>query len=527
MCNLAVRHFSKLLQEEKEDRERMEDTLELLSRVRRKLNEDEKKDLDAPFSEVELRDAAKEMKRGKSPGSDGAPLDFRKAFHSVNWQFLRKMLEMLNFGHKFQGYINAILSTATSCIIVNGAKSNPVAVTRSVRQGYPLSPLLFILVTEMLTAAVEYEVATGEVEGLYLEKANMHYCLGFLADDSHLIIRAQKEGAFRVENLLDSFARATCLLIQWAKSTARWIGPMERHRPCWTTELAWSWKDQGEVMKMLGFSFTDGISAEEMLHCKRKLWGTVSMAKDAKVRKIDTQAKRRLWEEGYRLLGDIMKEAEPKVAAWEDRIIKEDEQENVRKAYTKVVEGITDFDTEQLRHEEKVECFYEADQGEGVIWAWQVEGREKHKNCNPPENSTMIRKYKETKGLLSHYTGPVHPENDRRYQPICVTAIRGCARVKPIWREIQNLFTAAHESGQALETLMSAHTSVGGITNPTQGCGGVVGITAWSHNLGILARNKRMNFLKRALASKTHRECALVPIYTSNQECMEPIRQKC
>ncbi|KAL3698885.1 hypothetical protein R1sor_012961 [Riccia sorocarpa] len=164
-------------------------------------------------------------------------LDFKKAFDSVNWLFVTEALKAFKFGERFQKYIRAILSTAASAIIVNGRRNKVVKITRSVRQGCPLSPLLFILVTQTLTVVIEQEVAAGRIQGIYLEKANMHYCLGLYADDSHMILGAKKEGATQTKNLLDSFANATGLQIQWNKFTARWIGPNGSSKPRWVEEL--------------------------------------------------------------------------------------------------------------------------------------------------------------------------------------------------------------------------------------------------------------------------------------------------
>ncbi|KAL3684303.1 hypothetical protein R1sor_002325 [Riccia sorocarpa] len=199
-------------------------------------------------------------------------LDFKKAFDSVNWRFLEETLKVFNFGDRFQGYIKAILHNAASSVIVNGKRSMPVRITRSVRQGCPLSPLLFILATQTLTTTMEHEVNSGRIQGVFLQRANVHYSLGLYADDSHVIFRAHEEGARCMKNLLDSFGNASGLQIQWNKSAARWIGAAQNNRPSWAAELDWAWKGAGEATKLLGFSFEEGIKPEEMLSkCKRKI----------------------------------------------------------------------------------------------------------------------------------------------------------------------------------------------------------------------------------------------------------------
>ncbi|KAL3691433.1 hypothetical protein R1sor_005084 [Riccia sorocarpa] len=199
-------------------------------------------------------------------------LDFRKAFDSVNWRFLQESLRVFNFGPNFQRFIKAILDNAASTILVNGRRSRPVKVMRSVRQGCPLSPLLFILVTQTLTEVINKEVEAGRINGIYLQKANVHYCLGLYADDSHAIFEATKDCVVNIKGTLDTFANASGLQIQWQKSAARWIGPRADSLPDWVDELEWSWKHRGENTKLLGFTFEEGINAGEMLRrCKLKV----------------------------------------------------------------------------------------------------------------------------------------------------------------------------------------------------------------------------------------------------------------
>ncbi|KAL3694736.1 hypothetical protein R1sor_008387 [Riccia sorocarpa] len=279
MCKLAEEHFHKLLTEEKIEEERLPDIRYVLQRVKSRVTEEDKALLEKPWEEEELKIAASIMKTGKSPVADGTPqTDSKglhittKAFDSVSWRFLIDTLKTLNFGEKFQGYTQAILSNAASSVVINGRRSRPVEITRSVRQGCPLSPLLFILVTQTLTEVLEGEVCSGAIQGIFLQLANVHYCLGLFADDFHVIFAASEESARNMKAVLDIFAWAMGLLIQWKKSTARWIGPGKSNRPEWTAELAWSWKEDGETTKLLGFIFDEGIKGDAMVQkCKEKI----------------------------------------------------------------------------------------------------------------------------------------------------------------------------------------------------------------------------------------------------------------
>ena len=77
-------------------------------------------------------------------------LDYTKAFDSVNFDFIHKAFELYNFGENFKQWIKVIYNGGKSCISKNGFISKTFEIKRSTRQGDPISPLVFILVLEIL-----------------------------------------------------------------------------------------------------------------------------------------------------------------------------------------------------------------------------------------------------------------------------------------------------------------------------------------------------------------------------------------
>ena len=67
-------------------------------------------------------------------------LDFHKAYDTVRWDFLDKVLEMMGFGEKWRRWIGVCVSTASMSILINGSPSLPFKLKRGLRQGDPLSP---------------------------------------------------------------------------------------------------------------------------------------------------------------------------------------------------------------------------------------------------------------------------------------------------------------------------------------------------------------------------------------------------
>jgi hypothetical protein len=63
-------------------------------------------------------------------------IDFKKAFDSVNWNFLTKTLKHYNFGDFFIKWVKTLYRNSSSCIINNGRLSSIFQLGRGVRQGH-------------------------------------------------------------------------------------------------------------------------------------------------------------------------------------------------------------------------------------------------------------------------------------------------------------------------------------------------------------------------------------------------------
>ena len=78
-------------------------------------------------------------------------IDLSKAYDKVSWLYIHMLLIHLGFGIAFVRWIMSCNTTVSFSVLINGAASPFFHVERGLMQGFPLSPLLFLLVAEGLS----------------------------------------------------------------------------------------------------------------------------------------------------------------------------------------------------------------------------------------------------------------------------------------------------------------------------------------------------------------------------------------
>jgi hypothetical protein len=79
-------------------------------------------------------------------------VDIAQAFDLVSWPFLLQVMQAVDFSRVWRDWVSMLLSSASTKVLLNSAPGDLVCHTRGLQQGDPLSPMLFLLIMEVLSA---------------------------------------------------------------------------------------------------------------------------------------------------------------------------------------------------------------------------------------------------------------------------------------------------------------------------------------------------------------------------------------
>jgi hypothetical protein len=86
-------------------------------------------------------------------------VDIACAFDSVDWPFLLEVSEHIGFPAYWRDWVSMLLSTASTKVLLNSNPGERIYHGRGLRQGNPLSPMLFLLVMEALSGLIRHAKA--------------------------------------------------------------------------------------------------------------------------------------------------------------------------------------------------------------------------------------------------------------------------------------------------------------------------------------------------------------------------------
>eukprot|EP00253_Pinus_taeda_P028493 PITA_28493 len=158
----------------------------------------------------------------------------------------------LGFPPALINWIMGCISSVSFAILINGSASPIFNIDRGIRQGCPLSPLLFLLVMEGLSRLITTEKRRGGLQGL---KIMEHFYLTHLlfVDDILIFLNGSVRDTISLNEILILFCKAMGMEINREKSTISLFECTLQESHLATQNFPFQATDLMEGLKYLGF----------------------------------------------------------------------------------------------------------------------------------------------------------------------------------------------------------------------------------------------------------------------------------
>nr|XP_027077062.1 uncharacterized protein LOC113700825 [Coffea arabica] len=145
-------------------------------------------------------------------------LDMMKAFDRVSWCFLWRLLQKFGFGYRFILLVLNNLSQSWFSVLVNGRSRGFFQASRGIKQGDPLSPILFILTSEALSRGLKAQATDGRIAHYALPKGGIRITHLSFADDVVIFARGDRRSMVNLVHFLTLYQEGAGQWINKQKS---------------------------------------------------------------------------------------------------------------------------------------------------------------------------------------------------------------------------------------------------------------------------------------------------------------------
>jgi hypothetical protein len=145
-------------------------------------------------------------------------IDFEKAYDKVKWSFLQQTLRMKGFAPKWCHWIQSMVTGGSVGIKINDEIGPYFQTKRGLRQGDPMSPILFNIVADMLALLINRAKADGQIRGVLPHLVEDGLSILQYADDTIIFIDHDPKQAKNLKLLLCTFEQLSGLKTNFHKS---------------------------------------------------------------------------------------------------------------------------------------------------------------------------------------------------------------------------------------------------------------------------------------------------------------------
>ena len=191
-------------------------------------------------------------------------IDFEKAFDSLDWNFMHRVLSAFGFKEDLRKWINIFYTNIKSTVLVNGQSSPWFEIKRGCRQGDPISPYLFVLCAEILATMIR---ENKDIIGIRIGETE--HKISQFADDTELFQNGERKTFEETIYTIEFFGQISGLKINIEKTFVVWFGSALNSPVRYMPHLRFEW-NPGKF-RILGIWFTADLARCEKLNFEEKL----------------------------------------------------------------------------------------------------------------------------------------------------------------------------------------------------------------------------------------------------------------
>ena len=131
-------------------------------------------------------------------------LDMSKAYDRVEWGYLEVVMRIMGFQERWIELILMCVTTVSYSVLINGKPKGRIRPSRGLR-GDPISPYLFLLCSEGLSAMLKREEKEGIIKGVSVCRGAPQLSHLLFANDSIIFYRASINVGLQVMKVLSDY----------------------------------------------------------------------------------------------------------------------------------------------------------------------------------------------------------------------------------------------------------------------------------------------------------------------------------